>query len=573
MSKFEIPETLDGLSVDALLDLRTKAQKALPALSDDASNEDIEKAEAIVEFITMTDTRITEVRTEETAKAERIAKVKAAAEAKVEEPADEEAPVDEAKEPDSEALPADGEVPTDEVVDESKVEDKEPEAVAASAKKQSAVARAAANATPPEAPVNKRTISITAAADINGISAGADLEDLDAVTAAATKRLSAFPKGRIGGKSGTQIKAGIATFNLGAARTDGLVVGNPDFKNDYDLLKEAGRESRLEGGSLVAAGGWFAPADTLYDFCREVSTDGILDLPSVAAPRGSIRYTRGPDFAAIYANANGDWLLTEAQVIADTVKPMIEVETPTWQDVTLDVTGVAVSAGILTNSAYPELVREYIENVIIAHQHKVAGRLYASMLVASTTAVDLSTATNQVDALGQLEMAANYYRQVKRMSMNTTIEAPLPFWMLGVFRADLARRTGVDLSNVQDAQVVAHIKTRGINPQWLYNTAMDITLVANADVPSTDNVVIPATITFPFYKAGTFVKLTNDLITLEGVYDSTNIKTNTFTALFTEEAYALANLCGDSFAVTMATGATGLSGAADQTASVIQLAV
>lgn len=553
MSKFKVPESLDGLSIDDLLDLTAAGKKAAADLvkDDDAATEDIEQAEAIVAFIEQAQARITEIRGEEKERADKLARIRtASAEEEPEEDEDEDAEAPESDE---------AEEPTAEV--EASTEEVEPEleAVAASATtKSSARRRAAENAPEPEAPVSTKTMSITAAADISGIPAGKEFADLTEVTDAAIKRLAAFPKTRIGGANGTRIRQGIATFNIGSVREDGLYIGNPDFSSDQAVLEEASRERRLSGNSLVAAGTWCAPADTLMGFCVEESTDGILDLPTVSAPRGAVRFTHGPDFADVFADADGDWNYTTTQVEADTEKPCTVVECPDWTEVELDVTGVCIGAGILTNAAYPELVRRYTEVTLVAHQHKVATRSYATILAGSTALTFASGATTITDALGHLELAAEYVRQTKRMARSTTFEVLLPYYVRAVFRADLARRNGVDLINVTDQRLDQHLAIRGIRAQWLYNVG-DITNTAGA-------LTIPATLQFPLYKAGTWVRLTKDVITLDGIYDSTNIKTNTYTSLFTEEGIKVVNMCGTSYKVTVPLVATGATGAQSDTA-------
>lgn len=551
MSKFKIPESLTDLDVDGLLDLRSQARKAAADLVADESPsaEDITAAEAIVEFIASADARIAELRDADQKTQDRLAAIRAASEETEGEPGDE----DEGDEPEAEPEGDDDDEAEDEevVVEESVAK----ESVMASATKTSAVARAAANARPVEAPMNKKGMTITAAADIAGIVSGSELKDSTALTAAAMKRFKSFPKGKKG--QGGRIRQGIATIDVGASRTDGMFQGNPDFKTDQDVLVAAASAARLEGGSLVAAGGWCAPSETLYDFCSEVSTDGILSLPSMTVNTGSIRYTQGPDFAAIFANADGDWNLTEAEVIADTEKPCIEVECPDWDELTLDVTGVCVSAGILTNSAYPELVKAYIENVLIAHQHKVAGRLYSSISTASTTLTGV-TGITEIDGLGALEMVIEHTKSVKRMNMNEEFEVLLPAWYKASIRRDLANRSGIDPINVSDAQIDAAFRSRNLAVQWLYNTGQDITRAVNA-------LTVPATVNAVFYRPGTFLKLTTDLIELDGIYDSTNIKTNGYTALFSEEGIKLANLCGDGYKIALPVCHMGNAGALDLT--------
>ena len=244
--------------------------------------------------------------------------------------------------------------------------------------------------------------------------------------------------------------------------------------------------------------------------------------------------------------------------------PASRSSAPPWDEIVLDVTGVCVTAGILTNAAYPELVKAYIENVLIAHQHKVAAKAYAAI---RDEAIPLTVAgaSTTLEGLASLEFAIEYIRESKRMAMNTTVEVLLPAWYKVVIRADLADRSGVDLTNVGDAQIEAHFTVRGAHVQWLYNTGQEIKNTAGA-------LTVTPTVNAIFYVAGTWTKLTNDLITLDGIYDSTNIKTNGYTALFTEEGIALANLCGDTYSLHLPVFASGQAGANDNVVSSIPTA-
>lgn len=555
MSKFKMPDSLDGLSVDELLDLRTEAKKAAAELVKDEAptDEQVAEAEAIVEFIEKADEAISTIRAEETAKADRLARIKAAAEAEDEEPADEtEAPAEDVTEdPAASADEVEAE-PVDETVEE-------PEAVAAAgASKLTAAQRAAAYQKEPEAPMNKAGMVITAAADIAGVATGSELKSVEQVTDAAIRRFKSFPKG--GKQSGLRLRQGIAQFDLGASRTDGLTDSNPDYKTPMDVLTAAGREARLPGGALTAAGGWCAPPEVITDFCSEVTTEGILDLPTMQVRSGSIRYTTGPDFSAIFADANGDWNYTVAQVEADTAKPVIEVDCPAWTDLELDVTGVQIAAGLLTQAAYPELVRAYVENVIIAHQHKVATRMYTGIAAAST-ALSGITGVSEVDSLNVIEMYASYIRSAGRMSQKDSLEVLLPFWYKATVKRDIANRANMDPTAVTDAQVNAAFSARNLAPQWLYNTGQDITEAGGV-------LTVPATVEAIFYRAGTFIRLTNDIITLDGIYDSTQLSVNKYTSLFTEEGIALANLCGKGYKVDLAVCGMGQAGALDLTCTV-----
>jgi hypothetical protein len=424
--------------------------------------------------------------------------------------------------------------------------------VAASAKRVPVVARAAIKAPAPVDVVPaKPTAVLTASADVPGFSTGGQLADLDVVGKAAVARMRGLPTSRLGGEKGAQMRYSVAQIDLGATRTDGLVQGGGE---DQTMVAAASREARLPGGSLTAAGGWCAPSETLYDLCTLESTEGLLDLPSVTVNRGGLRFTKGPSFSDIY-NADGlGWNLTEAQVIAGTPeKTCLEIECPPFTEVRLDAVGLCITAPLLTQAAYPELVRRWIEGALIAHQHVVDAAILAKIVAGSAPLAVVGTFGNTVDALGQLELAAMYQRQQWRASFNETLEVLAPYWYKAIIRADLSRRTGVDLISVDDAQIERYFTQRNLRVQWLYNYL---------PLTNTAGVAVPATIDVVMYPAGTWVKGSTDVISLDAVYDSTNLRLNQYTALFVEEGVLVANTCFDSVRVTLNTCADGRTGAA-----------
>lgn len=534
--EFEIPQDIAGLSDDDLDAAILKAKEVAASYDDiadaDLTDEQVRAIVALSEFVVSAQeiqgTRAT-VAAEKAA--ERTAQVLEARKALA--PVAEEEPVEAAAE----------------VVEE-------PVAVAAAARPRSVVARAAAVA--PKAVVTppKAGAVLLASADIPGITTGSRLVDLSAVGDAAIAKMKTFPTGRVGGEAGTQIRGGVARIEKAAGRADRVVAS--DYEDGIAALNAAAREYRLPGGSLVAAGGWCAPSDTLYDLCDLASTDGIISLPELSVDRGGIRYMKKPDFAAIY-NSVG-FHLTEAQVISGTAKTCIEVDCPTWEEARLDAYGLCIKAGILTNSAFPEYVRYFIETALIAHQHKMAAGFITQMLTASS-ALSVGSLTTAADSLTEADLAAVYIRQIHRMSDSATLEMVAPAWYKSVIRADLGRRWGVETLSVSDQQITGYFAERGVAVQWVHNMH-DLTATAGV-------VAIPETVDLLIYPAGTWVKGTTDVITLDAIYDSTNILTNTYTALFAEEGAFLVERCFESYKITVPTCASGQVGAADLTDCVV----
>jgi hypothetical protein len=340
-----------------------------------------------------------------------------------------------------------------------------------------------------------------------------------------------------------------------------FVVGDD---NADAILDFAANESRLPGGNLVAAAGWCAPSQTVYDLIELESSDGMVDLPEVQVTRGGLRFTPGPDFSSIFAGS-GYFHQTEAQVIANTTKPCMEIPCPSFQDVRMEVDGICITGSILQRRGYPELVERFIRGALVAHAHKL-NAFVINQLVAQSTAVDLSPSldvpldTGTTGVLATVEMVVEDIRYRHRMPLNTSVEVKMPHWVLPVMRADLSRRNGVDMLSVTDAQLTAHFAMRGARVQFVYDW-QDAYNGGGTVGGATALTKWPREFTFLAYPAGTFVRGSDSLIRLDTIYDSTNLATNRYTALFSEEGVLVAKRGHDARAVTVALEPEGASGA------------
>ena len=547
--KFTKPEDIKALDREALEALIAEARAEsveINAISDeDFTDENLTDLESLVEFIDEAEARVSEIDTEAQARAERLA----AARGKVTEPEAEAEPVDENESED--------ETEDDEQVDEHVDQEEKVPVAASAAPKRSVIKSAASKSTPPEVEVeDKPRATITAAADVPGLSTGAELADLDVVAEGFISRFAGMRRPTAWGKQGRFNRYGVASIKKG--RSDGLTMDNPEYRSLQDLIQAAGNETRLDGGSLIAAGGWCAPSETVYDLCSLETTDGLWDVPEVGVSRGGLNFTKGPDFSAIYA-LGGFWQ-TEAQAEAGTEKDCWDVECPDFTDVRLDAVGLCIKAGILTNAAFPELVRRYIEGALIAQQHRVSGGLLTRAVAASTASTIANQFENAESILTALDIVIAGERERYRMGLSATLEVVLPHWVRQAIRGDLANRTGVDLLSVTDAQIATYFAIRGARVQFVYNW-QPLTFSGTGSAGAV--VDLPSTVQALVYPAGTWTKLTQDVISLDAVYDSTGLSTNTYTAIFAEEGVAIANTCFNSQVVTIPLQVTGRTGAAD----------
>lgn len=547
MSDFKIPENLDGLTLDELNALATDARAAGAELGkkadDEFTDEELAHADELLNFIATVDGAITESEAAAQARADKLNTLREATAPKDEAPAEakDEAPA--AKEDAKVEVAAAAEVTTAE---------KEKEPVVAAAR--TSVAAEAATQNLPADLGNEETkvkATIVAAANLPGGKSG-DLT-MRETAEIAMDRFRRMPKaGTLA--SGTYQEFAVATIHKG--RADDLIATERTSQGELlELIQRAGDEKRLPGGALTAAAGWCAPSETVYDLCTNETTEGIWDVPELQVSRGGLNFTKGPDFGEIYAMPGFD--LTEAQVEADTAKTCFEVPCPDFEDVRLDAVGLCITAGLLQRAGYPEIIDRVIQGSLIAHQHKVAAKMIAKANTIAGSAVALTNVfPNALSLLHAIELVVEGERQRYRLSFGATLEGILPHWVRPALRADLANRTGVEMTNVTDSDLDAHFATRGVRVQFIYNYQP---LAYTSDV-ATD---YPANIEMLLYPAGTFTKLTDDVINLSTVYDSTNLKQNAYTALFFEEGVALANTCWTPRRISLPLSVSGLTAAAN----------
>lgn len=437
------------------------------------------------------------------------------------------------------------------------VEVKEKELVTASSKGKVDFAKLPSQTPAVEAKKPGRTISI--AADVPGFATGAEVEGLAEIAKAFAAKMTGLS--RLG--AGRTAQAGIATIKKNRSKELTAKPSADQFADAAAAIKYATDLGRFGGSveALVAAGGWCAPSENIYDLCPPASVDGLVDIPEISAPRGGIRFPQGLDFSAIYA---GGFHQTEAQAIAGTVKPCIEVPCPTFTEVRLDIEGFCVQAPILTDTAYPELVENFVANVLAAHMHRInAFKLQRMVALSTANAItpvpDFGAASS---ALEYLELTAEWIRYQNRLGANSVMEVVLPLWARGALRADLAKKNGVELFDVTDARLEAYFMARRLRVQWVYDWQDALVSGVATDFGgATMQDTWPATVQALVYPAGTFFAPTTDVITLDSIYDSTGLSTNVFTRLFTEEGIQVAKQCWTSYVITLPVCTAGGSGA------------
>lgn len=322
---------------------------------------------------------------------------------------------------------------------------------------------------------------------------------------------------------------------------------NPKYQGKEGALQmmlDAGDETRLPGKSLVAAGGWGGVSERSLDFCEIESIEGLFNMPETTITRGGTEWTKGPVFADILGSNTGFWDMTEAEAEAGTeLKTSLRPSLPTFQERRLDAVGIMLEAGLLLRQGWPEVIARHADLLIKAHAYKLAQKKLGLVRGFTGAAVDLAGAGfgNAMDLFHILELIATGERQRTFMSPNQTLEVVLPHWVKNVVRVDVANRNGVaDFKSITDAQIDAEFTARKLKAQW-------ITGDQNLTIDPVKKVALayPNTVDVLMYPAGTYVAGVAPVISLDTIYDSTNLKKNDYVHLFIEQGVLVTNPCGD----------------------------
>lgn len=451
-------------------------------------------------------------------------------------------------EADPETDPADEADPETDPADEA--DPVEPEAVtAATGPRRVSLARVRGRQpAPTPAPVETGPISLTAAADVPGHAGGANVgyDDLPAMFHGRARAL-----GRVDGAS-----AMVASVHT---EYDHVVDNGATRDNMADIVEQA---TALPEEGLVAAGGWCAPNDRRWEFFSIEATGGLYNMPTLGIERGGLDWPISPSIADV---VGAPWIWSEADDIAaldndggedDVVKPCFRVPCGTWDSARLGMHGVCVTAGNLSTEAWPEQNRRYVDLVMAAHEQAMSARRIARVR-ALTTAVNIAaTAGALAPLLSAIELQVMDYREQYRMSENAVLEAVFPVWIFGALRADFARRAGVEVQEITNAQIEGWFRSRGVEPQFVYGLQPIRTNAANIPL------VWPANVQFMLYAAGTYLNGRGPRIDIGVTRDSRLNEVNDHMVLFTEEADLVAKVGYEGRTVTVPLITDGRTGAA-----------
>lgn len=520
---FEIPENITSLSDDDLSAHLTEATEEFSQLSsaDVVDGGSLGRMRALATFVQ-------DVRTEQAA---RVEAARAAA-AEIEALAAQVRGEDPTAAPDPEPEPAPEPDPTP-------APEPEPEPVTASAGNLPArrlnlgSVRQRQPRVLPEAPPPGP--EITASVDVPGYQPGQPL-DMEGVTEGIIRRANALKTA--GGGVGLT-----ASYRLPFDPT--LIINDSSSGTEGTrAVILAADQSRLEGGNIVASGGWCAPSETVYDLTSMSCPEMLWDLPEIQLARGGLRFFPMPslDVGAM------TFVHTEADDISGAVKPCFRIPCPDPVEVRCDAVGVCLESGILTQRHFPELVAHYQRLAMIAHEMRIKQVLF-EQAVAASTPVTIAPTFGAFSAL-YAAVALQAADMTERLSLceSINIEIVFPWWSRNLFLADLARQNGVSACDINPQCIVDAFARLGVSIQWARGLAPNVPTEIGGATPAVD---WPSQIPFLIYPAGTFQAGRGGEISLGVIHDSAKFSTNDYTALFSEECVALVSRNNEARVVTV----------------------
>lgn len=409
----------------------------------------------------------------------------------------------------------------------------------------------------PAAQVKAPRLAVTASIDIPGISHGSDITTMESLGAAFAKKAKAVPVSRSGSTEQGHI---VATVKNAFEHT---VDDRTSFAQVGELINHLTRPEVKE--SLVAGGGWCAPSEIRYDFFNIACSDGLIDLPTVGITRGGIQFPVSPSladaigsnafggFAVPFSNASVPWLWTEgddeATVTGSPNKPCMRIPCPTFDEERLDCYGICLTAGNLTNDAYPEATQNTLQLLMRAHERAINARLIALMVAASSAAISTgefagggTEATARPvfqQVFGGIDLGATDYRARYGMCTDDVLEVVAPYWLRNVIRADLAWRTGIDLLSVTDGVITQFFTDRNLRVQWVSDWQVRGAGQFGNATPMT---AWPTTADVMIFAAGTFLHGQGMTLDLGVIRDSVLNAENDYTAAWSEECHLIARV-------------------------------
>lgn len=404
---------------------------------------------------------------------------------------------------------------------------------------------------------------IRAGGDIAGVTAGSELDGLDAVADAMTDRINSLRNVRGGGDQ--LIVASIETALEDESRTlrRGDIEGNSKkIREVMELVRDP------EAALTAAANGWCAPRTPLYNLFGVGETDRPVkdSLPGFNADRGGIVYSTPPALAdgnygaGVWAYTGSEWQASSVAASgtpADDTKVLFEATCPAELTADLEAITSQLKFDNPTARAYPELVRRNMELALIAHARFAEMRLLRTMWNAGTALTITPSVQTGVarDLLISLRGVAASVRNRHRTNPDATVDIWAPAWLADAIANDLTLgESEAGQLTVARSEIEGWLRDINVNVTWYWD---DIPGNGTSQLFSTKK-TFPTAAAIVAALPGTFMFLDGGTLDIGVVRDGDLVGTNKYIE-FSETFEKVAFMGLESASCTLSVKAIGAS--------------
>ena len=382
------------------------------------------------------------------------------------------------------------------------------------------------------AEVERKTVTITAGADVKNFAAGSEMPGLKAVAQALLDRRKGM--GRTSGGDGEQ--ALVASFSYRDFYNDNQTLTSLDIEGNIEKVQAvvAALQVAAEPDAIVAAGGLYGPVETVYDIYEmgETTVRPVKSsLPSFNAERGGVRFMTPPVMADL-EGAVSIWTLEDdiaAAAEGGPTKPCIRIKAGEEITVYLEAMPFCLTFGNLGARAWPELVERHIALGMVLQARFAETRLLTRIGALSTQVTSKAELGAARDILVLLEAASTALRNRHRLDPKAPLRAMFPEWFRNALRADLVKQIpgdGQDTAfNLVDATIDKWFAARHVNVTWFVDGEAGQVFGEQKDG---ELLGFPENVIWYLFPEGTFLHLDGGVLDLGLIRDSTLNSTNDY---------------------------------------------
>jgi hypothetical protein len=392
----------------------------------------------------------------------------------------------------------------------------------------------------------KRSMGITASADVPGYAAGQELDSLlDVAEALMAKR--GHVRGTDKGNDGYQyLVASIPTV---------------DYDEDHTLGNDAiVNMAKIEAAdtALVAGGGIKAPLTPFYELT--VFGDSVRPvrdaLVGYKAERGGIRYVPSPVIGTLAAGVNVYAESVDASATPyGSGKGSVTVSAGPETTVKVDVIPRIMKVGNLMARTFPEMVSSWTKLLLAQHAREAETNLLDKLVADSTAISGDAVYGAALTILGHIDQVVSAYRSRHRIASAVKFRVIVPFWVKDVVRTDISRKQFGGVPNLPDSAIDEYFSVRGVNVTWHYDESSTTSSIYGAQSAGA-MLKYKTTVEWFIFPEGTWLFLDGGSLDLGLVRDSTLNSTNDYT-IFAETFESAARVGQQSLVVNSTVEADG----------------